>query len=218
MRLLRPRGVYAPQEDTELLAEAVRSELCGVRRRTRPDVLDVGTGTGALAVLAAQCGAARVTAVDVSWRAVLAARLNARRLGLPITVHHGDLTTPVKGRRFDLILSNPPYVVSPGRARGADRSWNAGADGRQVLDRLCADAPGLLRDDGVLLLVQSSLCGVEPTLDRLEEGGLSARVELRSTIPFGPVMARHAEWLEQRGLIAPGQRKEDLVVIRAQRT
>ncbi|MFF8831001.1 HemK2/MTQ2 family protein methyltransferase [Streptomyces sp. NPDC015131] len=220
MRLLRPRGVYAPQEDTELLAQAARGELRRLCAEPRPavDVLDVGTGTGALALMAAGCPGARVTAVDISWRAVLAARLNAWRLGLPVTVLRGDLTTPVRGRRFDLVLSNPPYVLSPAPLRGGpERAWNAGADGRQILDRLCADAPGLLTESGVLLLVQSALSGVDPTLDMLRDGGLSARVELRTTIPFGPVMARHAAWLEQRGLIGPEERKEDLVVIRAQR-
>ncbi|WP_179166718.1 HemK2/MTQ2 family protein methyltransferase [Streptomyces sp. CB03238] len=218
MRLLRPRGVYAPQEDTELLAQAARSELRTLRAQPGVEVLDVGTGTGALALLAAECPGARVTAVDISWRAVLAARYNAWRLGLPVVVRHGDLTKPVEGRRFDLILSNPPYVLSPGPVRGgADRTWNAGADGRQILDRLCARAPDLLRDSGVLLLVQSALAGVDATLDQLQDRGLSARVELRARIPFGPVMARHAEWLEQQGLIAPDERKEDLVVIRAQR-
>ncbi|MFF8289598.1 HemK2/MTQ2 family protein methyltransferase [Streptomyces sp. NPDC016309] len=218
MRLLRPRGVYAPQEDTELLAQAARAELRALCEQPGVEVLDVGTGTGALALMAAECPGARVTAVDISWRAVLVARYNAWRLGLPVDVHRGDLTEPVEGRRFDLILSNPPYVLSPRPSRGSDRTWNAGENGRQVIDRLCARAPGLLRDTGVLLLVQSALSGVDETLDRLQAGGLEARVELRTTIPFGPVMAEHAGWLEERGLIAPEERKEDLVVIRAQRT
>ncbi|MEU9981810.1 HemK2/MTQ2 family protein methyltransferase [Streptomyces sp. NPDC050856] len=221
MRLLRPRGVYAPQEDTALLARAARSELRTLRQQPNVDVvdvLDVGTGTGALALVAAQQASARVTAVDISRRAVLAARLNARRHRLPVSVRRGDLTGPVADRRFHLIVSNPPYVLSPGRARGAQRTWNAGTDGRAVLDRLCADAPGLLRDSGVLLLVQSALSGVDTTLDQLRDSGLRARVELRETIPFGPVMARHADWLERRGAIPPGERKEELVVIRAQRS
>ncbi|MEU6487455.1 HemK2/MTQ2 family protein methyltransferase [Streptomyces sp. NPDC046887] len=216
MRLLRPRGVYAPQEDTELLARAARAEL-RVLDRLGADVLDVGTGTGALALLAAESGTARVTAVDISWRAVLAARYNARRRGLRVAVRRGDLVAPVAGRRFDLILANPPYVLAPGRAGAASRTWHAGPDGRTVLDRLCADAPALLRDSGVLLLVQSALCGVEQTVRRLADTGLESRVELRTFVPFGPVMARHAAWLEERGLIEPGIRKEELVVIRAQR-
>ncbi|MFJ8584583.1 HemK2/MTQ2 family protein methyltransferase [Streptomyces sp. NPDC093595] len=219
MRLLRPRGVYEPQEDTELLAKAARSELRTLHLPHHAEILDVGTGTGALALLAARCTAARVTAIDISWRAVLAARYNARRLGLPIQVHRGDLTGPVKDRRFDLILSNPPYVRSPRRAKdAAARTWAAGADGRAVLDRLCTEAPTLLKEGGVLLLVQSALSGVAPTLERLGDAGLSARVALRDTIPFGPVMEGHAAWLERHGVIPPGERKEELVVIRAQRT
>ncbi|MET9803181.1 HemK2/MTQ2 family protein methyltransferase [Streptomyces sp. NPDC006368] len=219
MQLLRPRGVYAPQEDTELLARALRSELRTLHLPHHAEVLDVGTGTGALALLAAEWPTARVTAVDISWRAVLAARYNAWRLGLPVRVFHGDLTGPVADRRFDLILSNPPYVRSPRGDDGADsHTWHAGADGRVVLDRLCAEAPKLLREGGVLLLVQSVLSGVAPTLEQLTDNGLSARVALRTMIPFGPVMERHAPWLERHGVIRPGQRKEELVVIRAQRS
>ncbi|PRH75731.1 methyltransferase [Streptomyces solincola] len=217
MRLLRPRGVYAPQEDTELLARAAQDDLRVLGRRLGAEILDIGTGTGALALMAAESGAARVTAVDISWRAVLAARYNARRRGLRVAVRRGDLVAPVAGRRFDLILSNPPYVLSPGPPRPASLSWHAGADGRVVLDRLIADAPALLRDSGVLLVVHSALCGTRQTLERLADRGLTARVELRAFVPFGPVMARHARWLEQRGLIEPGVRKEELVVIRAQR-
>ncbi|MEU0459709.1 methyltransferase, partial [Streptomyces sp. NPDC006129] len=66
-------GVYAPQEDTELLAGALSDEPLP----PGAEVLDVGTGTGALALEAARRGF-RVTAVDVSWSAVWAARLNAR--------------------------------------------------------------------------------------------------------------------------------------------
>ncbi|MFG3496685.1 HemK2/MTQ2 family protein methyltransferase [Streptomyces sp. NPDC047886] len=217
MPLLRTDRVYTPQEDTELLARAARAELRALRRGRPAEVLDVGTGSGALALVAARSGRARVTAVDIDRRAVEEARRNARRLGLPVRVLHGDLTEPVAGRGFDLILSNPPYVISPGAAGDTDRSWHAGADGRDVLDRLCAEAPGLLRDGGVLLLVQSALSDVGATLDALRASGLRAGVETRATIPFGPVMERHARWLEARGLIRPGERVEDLVVIRAER-
>ncbi|NEB21319.1 methyltransferase, partial [Streptomyces coelicoflavus] len=74
-------GVYAPQEDTALLAGALSDEPLPPGAA----VLDVGTGTGALALAAALRGG-RVTAVDVSWRAVCAARLNAARAGLRIRV------------------------------------------------------------------------------------------------------------------------------------
>jgi release factor glutamine methyltransferase len=216
MHLLRPPGVYSPQADTDLLADALRRER--VASDTR--VLDLGTGTGMLAVEAARQGAAHVTAVDISGRAVAAARVNALLSGLDVHVVRGDLTGPVRGRRFDLVLSNPPYVPA---ARTADRgpghrkrrAWDAGPDGRVLLDRVCRDSPPLLAPGGVLLLVHSALCGVDLTLRRLVGVGLRAEVTARRRIPFGPVLRSRAHWLESRGVIPPGEREEDLVVIRA---
>ncbi|MDT3400616.1 methyltransferase [Streptomyces sp. B1866] len=212
MRMIRPPGVYAPQGDTALLAEAVRREA----RVAGSHVLDVGTGTGALAILAARCGAARVDAVDISPSAVLAARLNARLSGLPVRVRRGGLPRPAAGRRFDVIVANPPYVPSL-LPLGHSRRWNGGPDGRAVLDVLCARAPRLLRPRGVLLVVHSGLCGVDRTLRDLAGRGLRAEVAARSIVPFGPVLRGSSPWLASQGLIAPGEDKEELVVIRALR-
>jgi release factor glutamine methyltransferase len=112
-RLWRLPGVYAPQADTALLARALRRE----NPPPGTDLLDIGTGTGALAVLAARMGA-RVEATDVSWRAVLTARINAVRAGHRVSVRRRHLAQPPDGRRYDLVLSNPPYVPAPGAAPG----------------------------------------------------------------------------------------------------
>ncbi|MFI6393183.1 hypothetical protein [Nonomuraea sp. NPDC050540] len=64
--------------------------------------------------------------------------------------------------------------------------------------------------------MQSALSGVAATLSRLRAQGLCARVAVRKRVPFGPVMNGRAAWLEERGLILPGQRYEELVVIRAE--
>ncbi|MER5203749.1 HemK2/MTQ2 family protein methyltransferase [Streptomyces sp. NPDC002825] len=213
VRVCRLPGVYAPQADTRLLLTQLR------REQLRPGVrsLDLCTGTGVLAVVAALRGA-RATAVDISRAAIAASRLNAVLHGCRIRALRGDLDAPVARERFDLVTVNPPYVPSedpeaPGR--GARRSWDAGTDGRLLLDRVCARAPGMLTPSGVLLLVQSSLSGVADTLDALAGGGLSARVVRRHTEPFGPVMSARADWFAGRGLIPPGARTEELVVIRA---
>lgn len=211
-------GVYAPQNDTALLAEALAGEPFEPGTR----VLDVGTGSGALALVAARRGA-EVTAVDVSWRAVWTARLNARLSRLPVRIHRGNLFGPVRGRSFDVILANPPYVPAPDTRhgpRGRRRAWDAGRDGRLVLDRICRDAPPLLRPGGVLLIVHSALSDPGRTLDRLRAAGLKASVVRRRWIAFGPVLRSRRGWLRERGLLPADEaadEKEELVVIRAER-
>ncbi|ELS58610.1 HemK2/MTQ2 family protein methyltransferase [Streptomyces viridochromogenes] len=211
---LVPPGVYAPQEDTDLLVGALLDEPL----RRGADVLDVGTGSGALAIEAARRGT-RVTAVDVSWRAVCTARLNTWLARLPVRIRHGNLFTPVRGQSFDLILANPPYVPAPDARRaphGAARSWDAGRDGRLVLDRICREAPALLRPGGVLLVVHSGLSCPGRTLASLREAGLKASVTRRRLIPFGPVLRSRERWLRDHGLLSATDQREELVVVRAE--
>lgn len=92
MTLIALPGVYDPQDDTDLLADALHDEAVP----EGAEVLDIGTGTGALALAAARLGA-RVTAVDISRRAVISTRLNARLAGLPVRVVRGDLLSPSWG-------------------------------------------------------------------------------------------------------------------------
>ncbi|MDI2125419.1 HemK2/MTQ2 family protein methyltransferase [Yinghuangia seranimata] len=215
MTLLRFPGMYRPQSDTWLLMAAYLDEgLAGARR-----VLDVGTGTGAVALAAARAGGAdcRVTAIDVSRRAVWAARLNGLRRRNLVRVRRGDLLEPVAEERFDLVLANPPYVPAPAQSapeRGPERSWDAGQDGRLLLDRLCRAVPDVLGPGGTVLVVQSALSGVGRTLRLLRAAGLRARVVARLRRPFGPVLTGRASYLESRSIIEPGCREEELVVVR----
>jgi release factor glutamine methyltransferase len=209
-------GVYAPQDDTRLLARALSAE--NITADT--DVLDVCTGSGALAVQAARAGG-RVAATDISWRAVLTARLNAARARQRVEVRLGDLSMPWFGRTFDLVLSNPPYVPALNARpplRGRSRAWDAGRDGRHVVDRICAHAPALLRPHGVLLMVHSGLCDAEVTLDRLNRAGLLCEVVERARVPFGPVLTERLPWLRAQGLMGADEDREELVVIRAERS
>ena len=212
MMLMRAPGVYRAESDTQVLIDEMRRGAYAAGRR----VLDVGTGSGAVALAAARAGASSVTAVDLSARSVAAARLNAALAGLAVDVRRGDLFAPVAGERFDLVVSNPPYVPAatarlPRHARA--RCWDGGVDGRAVLDRICAGAADVLSADGQVLLVHSALCGTQATVDALGDAGFAPSVLARVTIPFGPVLRARAEMLEQRGLIAPGQRVEELVVV-----
>jgi release factor glutamine methyltransferase len=212
VRIFTLPGVFQPHSDARLLAAAMRAR--GLARAAR--VLDLFTGSGALAVVAAREGATAVTAVDVSRRALASAWINARRNGVRLRLRHGDLFAPVAGERFELILANPPYVPSPTDAlprRGAPRAWEGGDDGRRLLDRLCAEAAAHLRADGTLLLVQSSICDERATLDRLAAAGLRAERVAAARGPLGPLMRERTPLLEARGLLAPGQREEQLLAI-----
>lgn len=214
--LLRPPGVYRAEGDTQLLIDVIRqggfADGC--------HVLDVGTGSGALAVSAARAGATSVTAVDLSMRSVIATWLNSRLHGAPVSVHRGDLFAPVTGRRFGLVVANPPYVPAPAAALPRHRKarcWDAGPDGRALLDRICAGVTDVLAPDGHVLIVHSSVCDTDMTVEGLQRAGLSPEVLARADLPFGPVMRSRAAFLASRGLIHPGQRFEELVVIGARR-
>jgi release factor glutamine methyltransferase len=211
-----PPGVYRPQTDTAVLTAVLQH---GGYARGR-DVLDVGTGSGALALAASQAGAASVTAVDLSRRSVAAAWLNSRLHGVRVSVRRGDLFEPVADRRFGLIVANPPYVPAETDAlprHRIARCWDGGLDGRAVLDRICDGAAARLTDDGVLLMVHSALCGADATIARLAAAGMAATVLHRARIPFGPVMHARAATLQLRGLLAAGETLEELVVVEARR-
>lgn len=215
MRLLVLPGVFRPHSDSWLLARHLRDQL-----RPGASVADICAGSGLLAVTAACNGAKDVTAVDVSRRAVLTTRLNARLNGVAVDARRGDLLEPLAGRRFDLIVSNPPYVPADDDTvpvRGPARAWDAGRDGRALLDRICADAPGHLRPGGVLLLVHSDVCDAARTVALLAAAGLEAEVVERSHGPLGPLLARRAGELRRRGLLAEEADGEDLVVVRGAR-
>ena len=212
-------GVYAPQHDSCLLSQALQRAGIAEDRR----VLDLCTGSGVLAVAAARLGASAVTAFDICPRAALCSRANARAAGVDIDVRVGSLADALACGPFDVVVSNPPYVpVSPDAdieliplTAGPAWAWNAGDNGRLVLDPLCAAAAELLVLGGTMLLVQSEFSGVEETLTALRSTGLDAEVVMWQWVPFGPVLSARARWLETTGRLHRGRREEELVIIRA---
>ena len=210
--MARVPGVFRPRSDTWLLADALRRRP----RLAGGTVLDVCTGSGAVAISAARAGAAAVTAVDVSMRAVLSVRLNARLNGVRVEALRGDLLAVVPGRRFDLIVANPPYLPADEDAlpaRGAARHTEAGRTGRVLLDRLIDAAPAHLEPGGELLVLHSSINGEAATLARMRAAGLEPAVAERRPGPLGPLLSARAPGLEARGLLAPGDRSEELLVV-----
>jgi release factor glutamine methyltransferase len=150
--------VLVPRPDTETLVEAALELLTGA---SAPRVVDVGTGSGAVALaLKKERPDAEVLAVDRSSGAALVARGNAERLGLAVEVLEGDLLAPVAARApLQLIVSNPPYIPSgeiatlaPEVRREPQLALDGGDDGLVVIRRLLAEAPPLLADGGALAM------------------------------------------------------------------
>ena len=140
--------------------------------------------------------------------------------GLRVRALRGSLFEPVAGETFDLIATNPPYVPAPTDelpGRGTRRAWDAGRDGRALIDPICDAAAAHLNPGGVILIVHSSLCGTDLTLSRLTAAGLDAEVVGRERGPLGPLMLARVEQLEASGALAPGEREEEMVVIRGRK-
>ncbi len=149
--------VLIPRPETELLVDIAKSKV-GADRTAR--VLDLGTGSGCLAVtLALELPRARVTAVDVSPAALAVACGNAQRLGARVEFVASDWFAALPPQRFDLIVANPPYVaaVDPHLAQGDLRFEPSGAltdhaDGLAAIRRIVAQAPDWLAEGGWLFL------------------------------------------------------------------
>jgi release factor glutamine methyltransferase len=97
---------------------------------------------------------------------------------------------------------------------GARRAWDAGRDGRALIDPICAAAPAHMKPGGAILIIHSSLCGVDATVAQLERGGLEVDVPVRQRGPLGPLMLSRVEQLEASGALRPGEREEELVIVR----
>ena len=152
--------VLVPRPETETLVTAALERLPDAEAELR--VLDVGTGSGAVALaLATERPKARVVATDLSGAALAVAGRNAERLGLAdrVAFAEGDLFEPLAGERFDLVISNPPYIgrgeadsLAPELRHEPESALYAGADGLEVLRRLVAETSDHLEAGGVLAL------------------------------------------------------------------
>lgn len=156
-------AVLVPRPDTETLVDwaldLIRAMRHALPRPELPlDVVDLGTGSGAIALaLAAHGGPLRVTATDASEAALHTAASNALRLGLTVRAQLGPWFAPLAGDRFHLIASNPPYICEGDphlRALTHEpiSALTAGPDGLRDLREICAQAPAHLHPGGWLVL------------------------------------------------------------------
>ena len=148
-------AVLIPRPETELLVDLAKAAVANV---AAPRILDLGTGSGCVAItLALEISAATVTAVDVSPAALIMARSNAQRLGARVRFVESDWFAALGDERFDLIVGNPPYIaegdlhLSEGDLRfEPETALHCGVDGLGAISRIVAEAPRHLVQGGRL--------------------------------------------------------------------
>ena len=170
-----PPDVFPPSSPFRRSSTVLYDVLTNLRDKR---VLDIGTGSGVQALIAAQQGACLVHATDIYEPAVLCAQHNVQKNNFDhlVTVSHGHLFEPVRGERFDVIIANLPIL--DGYVK--DLRWHALFDpGFEYLRELLATAQNYLLSEGRILFTSADLAGPQ-SFDELEEHGVTWRsYELR---------------------------------------
>ena len=147
-------GVLIPRPETELLVEEV---IKIAKKKPEVRILDIGTGSGVIAITLALETDAKVTAVDISDEAIRHAKLNSEKLGADINIQKSDLFENVNGR-FDIIVSNPPYI----KTKVIDTldkcvkdfepmlALDGGDDGLNIYRKIVESAPKFLSEEGYI--------------------------------------------------------------------
>lgn len=173
--------VYQPAEDSRLLASAVVDDI---ERGER--VLDVGTGSGFVAASVAEETGATVLGTDVNPHACRQAA------GRGVEAIRADLLDPIAADAVDVVASNPPYLptdVTDDAVEAAQDDWmsvalSGGDSGLAVIEPLLEDVDRVLRPSGRVLLLVSSLTGVEDVVDLAATAGFSAVAVAENSYPY----------------------------------
>ena len=161
--------VYKPSKDTFLLADNL-----DITRRD--EILEIGTGTGLIAVYSAQ-RSKRVVATDINEEAIKCALKNviANRT-YNVELKNGDLFEPVQNEKYDLILFNT-YNTTANKNQSEDFSKS-----REIIDKFILELKNYLNEGGRFQIVQSSDCDIEKTIHNLEESGFAVEIKAREKI------------------------------------
>jgi release factor glutamine methyltransferase len=186
--------VFVPTQGSFLVWKYLFRSGAGAGKRC----LDIGCGTGILAIQLALNGAAHVHAVDIQRQAVANTLANAFRNGVAARVSGDevDLYSWVTAERYDLIVASLYQMpVDPFEQVGSHRP--ADYWGRNLVDHLINQLPHLLTEDGVAYLMQLSILSQARTAELLERAGLQARVVDFGFFPFTPLFQQHREQIRR---------------------
>ena len=182
------QDVLIPRPDTEVIVEEALS-ICKTQAFDKPFILDIGTGSGAIALaLAKELPQAKIVATDISPRALTLALKNARRLGLESSLKFclGDLFESVDGI-FDIIVSNPPYIADqeyqelPAGVKDYEprQALWAGQTGMEFYEKLIYQSKNHLKENGWILLEIGAKQG-ESVRSMMESAGVYDRIDMRA--------------------------------------
>jgi release factor glutamine methyltransferase len=172
-------GVYEPADDTFLLC-------ANLDVHPTDYLLEVGTGCGLVAIVAAKAGA-KVLSTDQSIQAVHNAQENVslHHLTKQVEVRHGNYFEPIKPHeKFTVIAFNPPYLPSTKKDPAYDPAWSGGVTGREISKTFLAQSPQFLEKTGRLLLIHSSLANPQQTQAQLVQLFHHVRIKAEKTLFF----------------------------------
>ncbi|MFH1630888.1 MAG: HemK2/MTQ2 family protein methyltransferase [Candidatus Aenigmatarchaeota archaeon] len=174
-----PSFVYFPAEDSEMMAKIVfQQDIAGKK------VLDIGCGSGLLAIISAKCGGSVVSA-DINIDAVKAAERNAKTNNVELVTKHSSLFEKIDGV-FDLIIFNPPYLPENEEDMFSEDKliYSGGPTGRDIIERFVEQAKSHLDRNGKILMLISTLTQEKSVMDHFHKHGFTTKILDRMKIAW----------------------------------
>ena len=181
-----PESVYYPREDSLLLAKIIEKE--GLKNKK---TLDMGSGSGFLAILMAQQGA-DATASDINEDAVKAVKMNIKNNNIKLKVISSDLFKNIE-EKFDIIVFNPPYL--PEKTLHRNKQFYGGRTGREVIDKFIKNSSNHLKKEGRIFIVFSSITGEKEVIEIFHSYGFTSKTVARQKVPWEELIVMEAKKL-----------------------